>query len=85
MKYMLFVSSAENQGPPPPQLDQAIAESGEREMAAGKLVYTGGLGRSAASAPRRASPASTPSSSAILPRRSARAVCRPFSTPQRWP
>lgn len=50
MKYLTFVSSAESQGPPPPELMQAVFEMGQKEMADGKLVMTGGLGRSTESA-----------------------------------
>lgn len=50
MKYMTFVTSDPNQGPPPMELIQAIYESGQKETAAGKLVMTGGLGPAEAGA-----------------------------------
>jgi len=50
MKFMTMVRASEDQGFPPKELIDAIAELGERETKAGKLVQAGGLGRSATGA-----------------------------------
>ncbi len=50
MKFMTMVKSAETQGFPPQALMDAIAELGVKEAEEGRLVMTGGLGPSAASA-----------------------------------
>jgi hypothetical protein len=43
MRFMIMVKSAENAGPPPQALMDAIAKAGEEAMRAGALVETGGL------------------------------------------
>jgi hypothetical protein len=43
MKFMIMIKSKENAGPPPQELMVAIAQAGERETKAGRLVETGGL------------------------------------------
>lgn len=45
MKFMTMVSSAENHGPPPPALMQAIMQLGVDASKAGVLVEQGGLHR----------------------------------------
>ena len=47
MKFMTMVFSKENQGFPPKELMEAVAEAGAKATADGSLVMTGGLGRSA--------------------------------------
>jgi hypothetical protein len=43
MRFMTMVKAAENSGPPPQALMQAIAKLGEEAAKAGVLVETGGL------------------------------------------
>lgn len=50
MRFMIMVKSAENSGPPPQKLMDAIAKLGEEASKAGTLVETGGLYQSAAGA-----------------------------------
>lgn len=50
MKFITMVKSAESHGYPPKELIDAIYEMGQKETAAGTLVQSGGLGRSADSA-----------------------------------
>lgn len=50
MRFMIMVKSAENSGPPPQKLMDAIAKLGEEATKAGTLVETGGLYPSAAGA-----------------------------------
>jgi hypothetical protein len=48
MRFMTLVKSAENFGPPPKELMEAMAKLGEESARAGILVETGGLAPSAA-------------------------------------
>ena len=50
MRFITMVRAAENSGPPPPELMDAIAKLGEEAAKAGTLVDTGGLGPTAAGA-----------------------------------
>ncbi|HEV2115112.1 MAG TPA: YciI family protein [Terriglobales bacterium] len=43
MRYMMIVKHAENQGPPPKSLMDAIGKLGEEATKAGTMVGTGGL------------------------------------------
>ena len=43
MRFMMIVKSAENQGPPPQQLMDAIAKLAEDEAKAGTMLGSGGL------------------------------------------
>lgn len=47
MRFMTMVKSAENSGPPPKELMDAIARLGDEATRAGMLVETGGLAPSA--------------------------------------
>jgi len=47
MRFMMIVKHAENQGPPPKQLMDAIAILGEEAVKAGTMLGTGGLGPTA--------------------------------------
>jgi len=47
MRFMMIVRHAEKQGPPPPQLMDAIAKLVEEEVKAGTMVGNGGLGPTA--------------------------------------
>ncbi|HEY2106425.1 MAG TPA: YciI family protein [Candidatus Binataceae bacterium] len=47
MRFMMIVKHAENQGPPPKSLMDAIATLAEEETKAGTMLGTGGLGPSA--------------------------------------
>ena len=49
MRFMTLVKSAENQGPPPPALMEAIGKLGEEAFGNGTMVQMGGLSSSAAS------------------------------------
>ena len=48
MRFMTLVKSAENQGPPPPALMEAIGKLGEEAFGNGTMVQMGGLSPSAA-------------------------------------
>jgi hypothetical protein len=50
VKFMMMVKSAENQGPPPQALMEAIGQLVQQEMAAGKMIGCGGLAPTAESA-----------------------------------
>jgi hypothetical protein len=50
MRFMTLVKSAENAGPPPKELMDAMAKLGEESAKAGVLVETGGLASTAAGA-----------------------------------
>lgn len=50
MRFMMLVKSAENSGPPPKELMQAIWKNGEEAAKAGQMVESGGLKPSALSA-----------------------------------
>ena len=50
MRFLAMVKSAENSGPPPQELMNAIAKLGEEATRAGTLIETGGLYQSAAGA-----------------------------------
>jgi hypothetical protein len=50
MRFMMLVKSAENSGPPPNELMDAIAKLGEEAVKAGTMVETGGLAPTAMSA-----------------------------------
>ena len=43
MKFMMIVKHAENQGPPPKSLMEAIAKLGEEEAKSGTMLGNGGL------------------------------------------
>ena len=43
MRFMMIVKHAENQGPPPKELMDAIGKLGEDEAKTGKMVGSGGL------------------------------------------
>jgi hypothetical protein len=43
MRFMMIIKHAENQGPPPKQLMDAIAKLAEEEVKAGKMLGSGGL------------------------------------------
>jgi len=47
MKFMMIVKHAENQGPPPKPLMDAIAKLAEGEVKAGTMLGSGGLGPTA--------------------------------------
>ncbi len=47
MRFMMIVKHAENQGPPPKQLMDAIARLAEDEAKAGTMLGSGGLGPTA--------------------------------------
>jgi hypothetical protein len=47
MRFMMIVRHAENQGPPPQQLMDAITKLVEEEVKAGTMLGTGGLGPTA--------------------------------------
>ena len=47
MRFMMIVKHAENQGPPPKQLMDAIAKLSEEETKAGTMIGSGGLGPTA--------------------------------------
>ena len=47
MRFMMIVKHAENQGPPPKQLMDAIAKLAEDETKAGTMLGSGGLGPTA--------------------------------------
>jgi hypothetical protein len=47
MKFMMIVKHAENQGPPPKALMDAIAKLAEEESKAGTMLGSGGLTRTA--------------------------------------
>jgi hypothetical protein len=47
MRFMMIVKHAENQGPPPKELMDAIAILGEEAVKAGTMLGTGGLGPTA--------------------------------------
>ena len=49
MRFMMLVKSAENSGPPPKQLMDAIAKAGEEEVKAGRMLGSGGLAPTAQS------------------------------------
>ncbi|HEV3419105.1 MAG TPA: YciI family protein [Candidatus Acidoferrum sp.] len=49
MRFMMLVKSAENSGPPPKELLEAIAKLGEDASKAGNMIETGGLAPSAMS------------------------------------
>lgn len=50
MRFMMLVKSAENSGPPPKELIQAISKNGEDAAKAGLMIESGGLKPSAMSA-----------------------------------
>ena len=47
MRFMMIVKHAENQGPPPQQLMDAITKLAEQEARAGTMLGNGGLGPTA--------------------------------------
>ena len=49
MRFMMMVKSAENSGPPPKELMEAIARMSEEGAKQGHMVASGGLGPTAAS------------------------------------
>jgi hypothetical protein len=49
MRFMMLVKSAENSGPPPKELMDAIAKLGEEASKDGSMIETGGLAPSAMS------------------------------------
>jgi hypothetical protein len=49
MRFMMLVKSAENSGPPPKELMDAIAKLATESVNKGALIETGGLARTAAS------------------------------------
>ena len=49
MRFMMLVKSAENSGPPPKELMDAIAKLGEEASKAGSMIETGGLAPAAMS------------------------------------
>jgi len=49
MRFMMLVKSAENSGPPPKPLMDAIAKAGEEEVKAGRMLGSGGLAPTAQS------------------------------------
>ena len=55
MRFMMIVKHAENQGPPPKQLMDAIAKLAEDEAKAGTMLGSGGLGPTALGASVRLS------------------------------
>jgi hypothetical protein len=50
MRFMMLVKSAENSGPPPKELMEAIWKNGEEAAKAGAMIESGGLKPSAMSA-----------------------------------
>lgn len=50
MRFMMLVKSAENSGPPPKELMEAIWKNGEEAAKAGQMIESGGLKPSALSA-----------------------------------
>jgi len=55
MRYLSFVKGAENQGPPPPALMEAMGKFIEDSLKSGALIQTGGLAQSASGFRIRAS------------------------------
>jgi hypothetical protein len=55
MRFMMIVKHAENQGPPPKELMDAIATLAEEEAKAGTMLGSGGLGPTALGASVRLS------------------------------
>ena len=49
MRFMMLVKSAENSGPPPKELMDAIAKLGEQASQAGSMIESGGLAPTAMS------------------------------------
>lgn len=49
MRFMMLVKSAENAGPPPKSLMDAIAELAEEAVRAGRMILSGGLAPTAMS------------------------------------
>ena len=49
MRFMMLVKSAENSGPPPKELMDAIAKLGEEAVKSGAMLQTGGLAPTAMS------------------------------------
>jgi hypothetical protein len=49
MRFMMLVKSAENSGPPPKELMDAIAKLGEEASKSGNMIETGGLAPAAMS------------------------------------
>ena len=49
MRFMMLVKSAENSGPPPKELMDAIAKLGEEAVKSGAMLQTGGLAPTAVS------------------------------------
>ena len=49
MRFMMLVKSAENSGPPPKELMDAIAKLGEEAVKSGTMLQTGGLAPTAMS------------------------------------
>jgi hypothetical protein len=49
MRFMMMVKSAENSGPPPKEMMDAIAKMSEEGQKSGKMVASGGLAPTAAS------------------------------------
>ena len=49
MRFMMLVKSAENSGPPPKELIDAIAKLGEEAVKSGTMLQTGGLAPTAMS------------------------------------
>ena len=49
MHFMMLVKHAENQGPPPQALMDAMAKLGEEAVKAGRMVHSGGLAPTAMS------------------------------------
>ena len=50
MRFMMLVKSAENSGPPPKELMEAVWKNGEAAAKAGQMIESGGLKPSALSA-----------------------------------
>jgi hypothetical protein len=50
MRFMMLVKSAENSGPPPKQLMEAVWKNGEEAAKAGQMIESGGLKPTAMSA-----------------------------------
>jgi len=49
MRFMMLVKHAENQGPPPKELMEAIGKLAEQDTKAGKIIGSGGLAPTAQS------------------------------------